>query len=153
MKHIILIFMFMLVSPTAQATTMTIDADKFELFQTNQRAEFFGHVVVHREDMVLKADQMTVWYREVNKKNELKYVKATGHVVIDTPENKGTSKEATYSAETEMLVMTGEAHMVSEQGELNGEQIEYNTATKDTRVLKDETEDKQVQFIFEDGAK
>jgi len=133
-----------------QAITITLDADKFELFQTEQRAEFYGHVVANREEMVLKADFMTVWYKEISGKNELKSVKAKGNVFIDTPEHRGTSKMATYSADTEMLIMTGEARMVSDQGVLEGEQIEYNTKNKDTRVLKG-AEDKQVHFIFEDA--
>ena len=133
----------------AQAITMTLDADKFELFQTEQRAEFYGHVVVHREEMVLKADFMTVWYQETNGKNELKRVEAKGNVLIDTPENKGTSNLASYSANTEMLIMSGEARMVNDRGVLEGEQIEYNTKTEDTRVLKGE-ENQQVHFTFED---
>ena len=152
MKALIVFTCLMLSTSFAHAITMTVDADKFELFQTEKRAEFFGHVVVQREEMVLKADFMTVWYQEVNGKNELKRVKAKGNVFIDTPENKGTSKLATYSADTEMLIMSGEARMVGDQGVLEGEQIEYNTKTEDTRVLKG-AEDKQVHFIFEDAEK
>lgn len=152
MKKISLLVMFICaVSSHAMAEPMTVDADKFELFSTEQRADFFGHVVVHRQAMVLKANQVRVWYKEVNGKKELHSVKATGNVLIDTPENKGSSDYATFSAVTDLLVLTGHARMVNKQGTLEGEQIEYNTATEGTRVLSGDS-GKQVHFTFEEKA-
>ncbi|MDX8388216.1 MAG: LptA/OstA family protein [Ghiorsea sp.] len=151
MKLILFCFMMVGFLPLSQsyAASMTVDADKFELFQTEQRADFFGHVVVHRENMVLKADQMHVWYKDVEGANELQRVKAKGNVFIETAQHKGTSNKASFSADTDMLILTGDARMESDQGILEGEQIEYNTVTEDTKVLQGK-KDSQVHFSFEE---
>ncbi len=129
------------------AETVTIDADTFELIHVENRGEFAGHVIVHRGDMLLKSDFMTIIYHKLEGRNALKSAKATGNVIIETPEHTGSADQATFSTASEMLILTGSARVIGKQGELAGEQIEYNTKTKETRVLKGEV-DKQVKFTF-----
>lgn len=133
------------------AAPMTVDADRFELIQGEQRADFFGHVVVKRDDMTLKADQMRVWYQqdETTGKKTLKKVHAVDNVVIDTPDSKGSANTATFTTDSDMLVMVGEAKMISKQGTVEGERIVYNIKTKDTKVINDQ-KGGQVHFTFEE---
>ncbi|WP_038247137.1 lipopolysaccharide transport periplasmic protein LptA [Ghiorsea bivora] len=139
-------------SPIAYAETMTVDADRFELFQEDKRADFYGHVVVHRHDMVMKADKVKVWYQEIDGKNELKSLDATGHVMITTKVKQGSADRATFEAGSELLVLTGHAQVKDENSVLEGEVIEYHTATENIKVLKGKS-GKQVQFTFGEEAK
>jgi len=138
--------------PIAYAETMTVDADRFELFQEDKRADFYGHVVVHRQAMVMKADKVKVWYQEIGSKNELKSLDATGHVIITTKVKQGSADRATYEAGSELLVLTGHAQVTDENSVLEGEVIEYHTATENIKVLKGKS-GKQVQFTFGEEAK
>jgi lipopolysaccharide export system protein LptA len=133
------------------AAPMTVDADRFELVQGEQRADFFGHVVVKRDDMILKADEMRVWYQQVEEtgKKTLEKVEATGHVTIFTPDSQGSSDLATFMTGSDILVMKGKANMTSTQGTVEGEHIEYNVKTKDTKVIGGQ-DNGQVRFTFDD---
>jgi len=133
------------------AEPMTVDADKFVLVQGKQQVDFFGHVVIQREGMTLKADKVRVWYQEDEEsgKKVLKQVEAIGHVDIDTDDSKGQSQYALFTAASNILVMKGDAFMVSQQGRVEGEYITYNTFTKDTKVVGGDS-GKQVRFTFDE---
>ena len=137
---------------TGDGQKMTVDADRFELFQENKRTEFYGHVVVHRQGMVMKANQVKVWYQDIDGKNELKSLLATGDVVITTKVKQGSADRATFEAGSEVLILTGNAQVKDEKSVLKGEVIEYNTATENIKVRKGKS-GKQVQFTFgEEGS-
>ena len=136
----------------AYAQTMSVDADRFELFQEDQRADFYGHVAVHHQDMVMKADKIMVWYQDIDGKNELKSLDATGHVIITTKVKQGSADRATYQAGSELLILTGHAQVKDENSVLEGEVIEYHTATENIKVLKGKS-GKQVQFTFGEEVK
>jgi len=147
----LIIVVIFLLFPHWVNAAMTVDADRFELVQEEERADFFGHVVVIRDEMTLKADKMKVWYQQDSKtgKKILKKVYATGHVLIDTPDSKGAAETAVFEANSDMLDMTGKAHMTSKQGKVEGDHIAYNIKTKDTKVVGGQ-DGKQVRFTFED---
>ncbi len=151
MKKWVLLMVFML-PHTLSAEPMVVDADKFVLLQGKQQVDFFGHVVIQRADMTLKADKVRVWYQEdeATGKKVLKQAEAIGHVDIDTEDSKGKSDYALFTAESNILVMKGNAFMVSKQGKVEGEHITYNTFTKDTKVVSGES-GKQVRFTFDEA--
>ncbi|HIP06858.1 MAG TPA: lipopolysaccharide transport periplasmic protein LptA [Mariprofundaceae bacterium] len=147
------IFLLCLLLPHALlAEPMTVDADKFVLVQDKQQVDFFGHVVIKRDDMILRADKVRVWYQEdkATGKKVLKQAEAIGHVDIDTEDSKGKSDYALFTANSNILVMKGDAFMVSKQGKVEGEHITYNTVTKDTKVVGGES-GKQVRFTFDEA--
>jgi len=146
----VLILVLLLCPTLSIAETMSIDADRFELFETEKRADFFGHVVVNRGSMTLKANQMRVWYLEEAGKNKLKYLSAEGEVWISTSESTGSADKATFSPASALLVLTGQAKVNNEQGILEGEKIEYNMDTQEIRVLKGK-HGGQVHFTFEEA--
>ncbi|MDQ6983920.1 MAG: LptA/OstA family protein [Ghiorsea sp.] len=133
------------------AEPMTVNADRFVLVQDKQQVDFFGHVVIQREGMTLKADKVRVWYQEDEEsgKKVLKQVEAIGHVDIDTGDSKGQSQYALFTASSNILVMKGDAFMVSQQGRVEGEHITYHTLTKNTKVVGGDS-GKQVRFIFDE---
>ena len=131
------------------AETITVDAEKMELFNLKKEAEFYGNVIVKREKMLLKSDYMRLLYKERNGENKLKSGYLKGDVYIETVEHKGWADEATFTAETELLILKGRAKVESSQGMLQGEVIQYNTRTRETKVLKGEVNE-QVKFTFGD---
>ncbi len=150
MKYILLLCI--LIPHVAFAASMTVDADRFELVQGEQQADFFGHVVIKREGIILKADKVRVWYQEDKKteKKVLRRAEAEGNVKIDTLDSHGKSDYAQFTAASNILVMKGNARMTSKQGTVEGEHITYNTKTKDTKVVGGDS-GKQVRFTFDEG--
>ena len=147
MRGFVIILLNLWISPLIYAETITIDADTFELIHDEKRSEFTGNVTVYRGDMLLKSDFMTIIYHQLEGRNALKSAKATGNVIIETPEHHGFANEATFSSASEMLILAGNAKVMGKEGDLVGEQIEYNTKTKATRLLKGKV-DQQVRFTF-----
>jgi len=155
MKHVygmLLLLSLLMGNSLAIAQPMTVDADKMELFQQAQRADFYGSVEVHRENMVLKADKMNVWYESMDGETKLKKAQANGHVMITTPTQKGWADQAVFTANNHILVLTGHAKMENEQSVLQGEKIQYNTITEDVKVLKGKAGE-QVHFSFDEAGK
>lgn len=135
---------------TCAAQTMTVDADRFEMVKDQQRADFFGHVVVHRDDVVIKADKMKVWYKEVGGRNELKTVRADGNVHITTETKMGEADYASFEAGSQMLILTGNAKVIDGDSAIEGEVIEYNMKTEHIQVRKGKS-GKQVHFTFDEA--
>lgn len=133
---------------TDDGQKMTVVADRFELFQENKRAEFYGHVVVHRQGMVMKANQVKVWYQDIDGKNELKSLLATGNVVMTTQIKQGSADRVTFEAGSEVLILTGNAQVKDEKNVLKGDVIEYNTVTENIQVHKGKS-NQQVRFTFD----
>ncbi len=149
MRFSAFILIFLIHSQSLFAETITVDAEKMELLNLQKQAEFYGNVVVQRENMLIQADYMRLLYEEKKGENLLKSGFLKGHVYIETPEHKGWSDEATFTTATELLILSGNAKVESGQGLLHGEVIEYNASTKETQVLKGEVNE-QVKFTFGD---
>ncbi len=151
MKYGMILLAFLWLPNIVFAGGMTVDADRFELMQEQHRADFFGHVIIQRDDMTLKGDKVRVWYEEdkATGKKVLKKAEATGHVLIDTDDSKGQSDYALFTTDSDMLIMKGNATMTSKQGTVSGEHIAYNVKTKDTKVMGSK-ESGQVHFTFDE---
>jgi len=148
---VFLLFSFVV---TAEAEPLHVDADKFELAQDSQQAEFIGHVIATRDDVKLTANRMTIWYEkdEKTQKNIFKRAKAIGNVEVLSADTKALAQEVSLSADSNIVVLKGEASISSPQGYLTGEHIEYDTQTKNTSVLPSETGGK-AHFVFEEKNK
>jgi len=135
----------------AGAEPLRVDADKFELAQDSQQAEFIGHVIATRDDVKLTANRMTIWYEkdEKTQKNIFKRAKAIGNVEVLSADTKALAQEVSLSADSNIVVLKGEASISSPQGYLTGEHIEYDTQTKNTKVLPSESGGK-AHFVFEE---
>lgn len=146
-----LVLLGILMPCVLDAAPMVVNADQFELVQGEQRAVFTGHVVATQDDLLMKADQMTLWYvqDEMTGKKKLNHGKAVGNVWLQTKESTGSAQQATFAADSEILVLQGKARMISESGVVEGEYIEYHMQTKDTQVLKG-TSREQVRFTFDE---
>ena len=133
----------------AFAAPMTIDADRFAMIKAEKRADFFGHVVVRRDDVVIKADQARVWYQERDGKHVLKAVQADGHVRITTANKQGMANHAHFTAGSQLLVLRGQAKVVDERSTIEGHVIEYHMRTEQIRVRQNKSGER-VKLTFEE---
>lgn len=90
-------------------TSQTLTADN-----RAKTALFEGNVVAKRGDMTLFADKMTVYYSEEKGGSNIRKIDAEGNVKLIKDKRIVTSKFATYFAEEEKVVFTGEP-VASEQ--------------------------------------
>ena len=96
--------------------TLTYDYEKkFAIFQ--------GHVVVSDPTMKMIGDKMTVYF---GLENSIETIVAVGHVVIKQVGKTAKGDKASYSADQEVLVLTGvPATIASASGTATGKKITY----------------------------
>lgn len=124
----------MVAAPVWAASTMTVDADQFEVDRAANTAVFTGNVVVVRTDMTLRCDRLE---GEFGTKAAGKLV-ATGHVVITRTGASGseqaTGARADYNPKTAMLVMTGGVTLTQGGHTLVGERLDYDMKAGKARL-------------------
>ena len=102
---------------------LVITSDTLTYDYTNKYAIFQGKVVVTDPTMTMKSDKMTVYF---GTSNSIQTIVAVGSVVIKQVGKTATGTKASYSADQEVLVLTGlPAQIVSESGTATGKKITY----------------------------
>ena len=98
-----------------------IVSDRMEAFNEKKMVVFSGNATAKQGDIVLKSDQLFLYYKnEPGKKDkigtkkieasgDLDKIEAKGNVVITQKERRATSDEASYNQESGQIVMTGNA--------------------------------------------
>ena len=143
---------------TEPATT-TITTDSIRYNRLKGVAVYEGNVVVVDPQIDIFADKMTVTFRKKNDSKEKKAapkpkgkglapmsgvggsvekiicetLDKNGQVIILNKKDKAkaTGKNAVYTLDNELLVLTGDAKLHEESGVLSAKVIEYNRATGD----------------------
>ena len=102
---------------------LVITSDTLTYDYTNKYAIFQGKVVVNDPTMNMKSDKMTVYF---GTSNSIQTIVAVGNVIIKQVGKTATGSKASYSADQEVLVLTGApAQIVSESGTATGKKITY----------------------------
>lgn len=129
-----------------QDTTLPVEvnADQLSVDQTNGRAVFSGNVIVTQGDMRLTAGQIEVIYAEGT--TGIERLEATGGVTLVSPQDAAESREAIYTIDSGMVVMTGAVLLTQGDAAISGERLTVN--------LKDGTGkmDGRVRTIFTPGS-
>ena len=98
-----------------------IVSDRMEAFNEKKMVVFSGNATAKQGDIVLKSDQLFLYYKnesgkkdkigtkEIEASGELDKIEAKGNVVITQKERLATSEEASYNQESGQIVMTGNA--------------------------------------------
>lgn len=89
-----------------------ISSDSMELFKEDNRAVFIGKVDALRDGVKLRSDKLVADYVEVAQpdgtaKNEVRFLNATGNVVVITDKQHITSEWATMDVKKDTAVMGG----------------------------------------------
>ncbi|MRR17738.1 MAG: lipopolysaccharide transport periplasmic protein LptA [Deltaproteobacteria bacterium] len=96
-----------------------IVSDKMEAFQEKRMIVFSGNAVATQGDIIIKTDNLSVYYKKSNGKKEkigkqevevagdLDRIELKGHVSISQKDMSATGDEAVYYQESGQFIMTG----------------------------------------------
>lgn len=106
-------------SLTRKGAPIEIVSDKMEAFQEKRMIVFSGNAVAKQDDVSIKTDQISVYYKKSNEKKEkigkqdvevsgeLDRIELKGHVSISQKDMSATGDEAVYYQDSGQFIMTG----------------------------------------------
>lgn len=126
----------------ASKAPISIDADKLQVFDKEQRAVYSGNVVVVQGDTTMKAAHMTVFYERANQDAQpaepgssgpggaaLKRVEAKGDVVITSKDQVARGDNGVLDRENDRMILTGNVSLSQGENITKGEKLFYNLST------------------------
>ncbi len=136
----------------ATASDLNVVSDKMIAEQSKSMVEFIGHVMVTREDSILLADSVKVFFNPLKTKeqnqNSVKEIVATGNVEYTAGERKAFADKAVYTAKNEILVLTGKApKMLTGKSYVTGKKI--TLFRLEERVMVESDGKKRVHAFFD----
>ena len=142
-----------------------ITADSLEVKQKEQRAIFHGNVEAVQDDMVLRADVLTVHYRERDQggapteggdEPAIKRIDAEGNVFITSPDETAQADAGVYDVDQGTIVLTGAVILTRGEHVIRGDRAEIDLETGESRVLSaagGPAESGRVRSVFVPGKK
>jgi len=118
-----------------------ITADSLDVHQDRQVAIFTGDVVAIQEDMTLKSDRMTVFYRNSEQVKENKNLQriskidVDGNVFLTTPKETAKGDKGIYYVDQKIIRLFNNVVLTQENNIIKGDGLEYNMQTKRSRVV------------------
>ncbi|MBU6339099.1 MAG: hypothetical protein KGQ36_03905 [Rickettsiales bacterium] len=117
-----------------------IRSDIMDIKRKNQTIDFFGNVIVEKEDSSMLADKMTVFYEEKDNKNSsfkeetqessIKRINAESNVKVFSEEFIATGNSGYYEPKENLFVLEGNVIVNNGTSIANGNRFVYNTITK-----------------------
>ncbi len=117
----------------AKDAPVDIEADRLEVFDAKKKAYFRGNVKVTQGKLVMRSKELEVTYtaKGSNKKvapgspnAAVKFIRATGRVVIDTPDNQSvTSQWALFDVQRQFITIGGGVVMSQGSNVMKGEKL------------------------------
>jgi lipopolysaccharide export system protein LptA len=131
-----------------------ITADTLEVRQAENLAIFRGDVDAIQGDMLLKADMLVVHYRD-NKETPdqpgISQIDAEGNVFVSSPDETAQGARGIYDVDNEKIWLTGQVVLTQGDNIIQGEQLELDLATGQSKVLSAAPESgksKRVRGLF-----
>lgn len=113
----------LIVEAAAQGTNQTVITAKRLTFDYKRFiAVFEDEVVVEDPKVRIESDQMTVIFHRTN---DVKSVTATGNVRMKSQDKVATCKKAVYLADTEEVLLTGDAVLSRGRDRVSGDRITF----------------------------
>ncbi len=146
------------INPSKNGSSIHIVSDQLTVDTQKMTAEFSGHVRAVREDMVMEADELTVFYdkkivkadTEETDEQSLRKIIAKGSVRIRFDNRVAVADEAVYTAADRILTLTGKEVKISgEKDSIQGEKIIINRNDEKMTVIRSQF--KQVEAVFTEG--
>lgn len=136
----------------ATASNLNVVSDKMIAEQNKSMIEFTGHVKVTREDSILIADSVKVFFHPAKTKpqgqSNVKEIVATGNVEYTAGQRKAFADKAVYTTKDEKLVLTGKApKMLTGKSYVTGKKI--TLFRLEERVMVESDGKKRVQAFFD----
>ena len=137
-----------------------VTSDKLVAEQGEAMAEFIGHVKATRDDAVLLADRLKVYFKSPDKKKSdtqksdsqkqgnVEKIVATGHVEYTAGDRKAFADQAVYTTADEKLVLTGkESKLLTGKSWVAGKKI--TLFRLEERVMVESDGSKRVEAFFD----
>jgi lipopolysaccharide export system protein LptA len=120
-----------------------INADSLEVQQDRQIAIFRGKVDVVQGEMRLRADSLTVHYRDKNGGGgdveaelgaTISRIDASGNVFISSPSQTAQGREGVYDVERGVIVLTGAVVVTRGKNVIRGERVVLDLVSGRSRM-------------------
>jgi lipopolysaccharide export system protein LptA len=136
----------------AVSSNLHVISDEMIAEQSKSMVEFIGNVKATREDSVLTADSVKVYFHTSETKKQgqgnVKKIVATGHVEYTGGERKAYADKAVYTTGDEILVLTGQSpKLLTGKSWITGRKITLYRLEE--RVLVESGGQKRVQAFFD----
>jgi lipopolysaccharide export system protein LptA len=100
---------------------IVITSNRMEAEKLGDKVTFIGKVILKKEGMTLSSDRMIVFYQASSK--DVREVEAHGNVQVSKEGRVALSNDASYYTREEKVVLTGDARIIENDNQLNGEKI------------------------------
>ena len=109
---------------------INIEADRMVSQEEENSVVFLGNVVATQDDLVIRTDEMTVYYVQdessaENKKSQVKKLICKGNVEISQGDWIGTGKRMDYYAKDRKVILSDNAKAWKGQNMVSGKTITY----------------------------
>lgn len=137
-----------------------ITADSLTADNNARFAEFTGNVHATQGTSVIQADRLKIHYRSANSQNgsgkagaaSIEKIIASGNVVITIDDKVAETRQAVYTLEDRVLVLSGKnSRITSGKDTITGETITFYRA--DGRIKVEGGGARQVEAVFFSGGK
>lgn len=132
-------------------TSLEVVSDRMIAQQDKSMVEFIGNARATREDSIVSADSIKIFFHTAETKqeaqNNVKEIVSTGNVEYTSGERKAFADKAVYTVETEILVLTGKSpRLVTGESHVTGKKI--TLFRKEDKVLVESDDKTRVQAVF-----
>lgn len=117
-----------------------ISADELEVQTKDNTAIFRGHVAAVQSDMTIKADRVTVYYREQGGERPLggpsaiSRVDASGNVLLTSASETVRSKWGVYDLDMKIITLGGSVVMTRGDNNIRGDRLQLDLVSGVTRI-------------------
>jgi lipopolysaccharide export system protein LptA len=162
--YLLLFSLILVCGPTAGAqeaavpersAPIHIEADRMESYENRNQVIFKGRVEARQADMVIQAEQMTVFYHPTPEETtgvrgqRISKVLAQGSVRVKKEEWVATGQTLDYFAQERRAVLTGEAKVWQDNNMITGNQVTLYLDEGRTVVERSREEGERVRaFIY-----
>lgn len=128
----------------AQATPISIEADRMASVEKSNAVLFTGDVDAKKDDLRIRSDEMTVYYAESAQSaadsatQQVEKIICLGNVEITREQWVGTAEKMVYFQKEQQVVLTGGAKAWQDQNMVGGEKIIYYINEGRSEVIGDD---------------
>lgn len=144
--------------PSTQGSgAIHIQSNSMEVLDPSGKIIFMGNVAAKREDLIINADRLEVFYAKGSKdmkkedatKRAIEKLVAEGHVRITTGKRIATGEKAIYDKKAEIITITGSAQAWEGLNRIKGETI-LLFINEDRSVVKGSSNKKVEAIVYPD---
>ncbi len=125
------------------ASPIDVTSDTMVVDRERGVVTFKGGVIATRDDLVIKAEELQVFYGE---EREIERIEASGGVTIEKGGITASGEKAEFYTGEERLVLTGDPKVIEGPNRVEGERI--TLYLKDGRSIVEGGERRRVRAVF-----